>query len=193
MYEESASVPLIMAGPRIRPGAAVDTPVSLVDCYPTILDAVGRGAEAGGMALPGRSLFEIAARPYDAQRLAFSEYHAAGSVSGAYMLRRGDMKYIHYTHYRPELFNLRVDPEELDDLALDGRHESELEVFRELLSGICDPERTDAMAKADQEALIAQHGGAQAIVARGGSSYTPIPGEEVRLMGNGEGSPGGAP
>ena len=191
MYEESAAVPLIMAGPRVRPGARVDTPVSLVDCYPTILDAVGHGAPAAGTALPGRSLFDIASNPYDAQRVAFSEYHAAGSVSGAYMLRRGNLKYIHYTHYRPELFNLRDDPEELDDLALDGRHEPELEIFRELLSGICDPECTDAAAKADQEALIERHGGVQAIVARGGSSYTPIPGEEVRLMGNEESAAGG--
>ncbi|GAB2916191.1 sulfatase-like hydrolase/transferase [Paralcaligenes sp. KSB-10] len=182
MYEESVSVPLIMSGPRVAQQAVVDTPVSLVDCYPTILDAVGQDLE--GAELPGRSLFEIAAKPYDGQRAVFSEYHAAGSVSAAYMLRKGDKKYICYTGYRPELFDLKHDPEEFQDLALGGRHESELTAFAETLAGICDPGQTDAQAKVDQGRLIAQHGGADAIVRRGGSSYTPIPGEPVRLIGH---------
>lgn len=182
MYEESASVPMIMAGPRFKPGAVVKTPVSLVDCYPTILDAVGQSLDDAP--LSGQSLFDIAAQPYDPERLVFSEYHAAGSVSGAYMLRKGDKKYIHYTNYRPELFDLSADPEELHDLALDGAHEAELAAFNQALQGICNPEKTDAMAKAAQEALIEQHGGVDAIVKRGGSSYTPIPGEDVKLMGH---------
>ena len=180
LYEESSSVPMIMAGPRVKPNTVVKTPVSLVDCYPTILDAVGQNLD--GASLPGRSLFDIAAEPYDSERIVFSEYHAAGSVSGAYMLRKGDKKYIHYTGYCPELFDLRADPEELRDMALEGGHEAELAAFNGALHEICDPEETDAMAKAAQEALIAQHGGAEAIIKRGGSSYTPIPGEDVKLV-----------
>jgi choline-sulfatase len=38
LYQESVAVPMLMAGPGIRPGA-VETPVSLIDLYPTILDA----------------------------------------------------------------------------------------------------------------------------------------------------------
>ena len=182
MYEESASVPMIMSGPRLKANSVVRTPVSLVDCYPTILQAVGQ--ELDGAPLSGDSLFEIAARPYDEQRIVFSEYHAAGSVSGAYMLRKGDQKYIHYTGYRPELFNLKSDPQELNDLAKAGTHENDLEQFHRDLLAICDPQQTDTLAKADQERLIAEHGGVQAIVKRGGSSYTPIPGEDVKLIGN---------
>ena len=39
--EGSARVPLIMAGPGIKEGQVVDTPVSLIDIAPTILDMAG--------------------------------------------------------------------------------------------------------------------------------------------------------
>ena len=41
LYEESAAVPLILAGPGVPAGQVSDDPVSLVDCHPTILEAVG--------------------------------------------------------------------------------------------------------------------------------------------------------
>jgi choline-sulfatase len=112
----------------------------------------------------------------------FSEYHAAGSVSAAYMLRQGHHKFIHYTGHAPELFDLHADPEEQDDLAGCAEAAPLLEHFDALLRSVCDPEATDARAKRDQAALIERSGGAKAILARGGSSYTPIPGEVVQLL-----------
>ena len=50
------------------------------------------------------------------------------------------------------------------------------------LNAICDPQAMDQLAKQDQLALIQANGGEQKILARGGSSYTPIPGEEVKLL-----------
>ena len=41
MYEESAAIPFIAAGPAIEAGKVVDTPISLVDCYRSVLEAVG--------------------------------------------------------------------------------------------------------------------------------------------------------
>ena len=183
MYEESAAVPMMLAGPGLPAGRRVRTPVSHVDLYPTVLQAVGVPPPADEPPRPGRSLLELAEpAPGDEARWVFSEYHAAGSVSAAYMLRQGRHKYIHYTGHAPELFDLEADPEEMDDLA--GRPDAQalLGHFERLLHTVCDPQATDARAKRDQAALIRQHGGAPAILARGGSSYTPIPGEEVRLM-----------
>ena len=40
LYEESVAVPLIVAGPDVTP-ARSEAPVSLLDLYPTVLDAVG--------------------------------------------------------------------------------------------------------------------------------------------------------
>ncbi|VCU68243.1 Choline-sulfatase [Pigmentiphaga humi] len=179
MYEESAGIPMLAAGPGLPAGKKVRTPVSHLDCYPTVMQTAGLETPAG---LAGRSLFDIAREPDDAHRTILSEYHAAGSVSAAYMLRRGRHKYIHYTGYAPELFDLERDPEELDDLA--GRPESRplLDGFEAHLRTLCDPEAVDRQAKRDQAEMIARHGGTEAILKRGGSSYTPIPGEEVKLL-----------
>ena len=59
-YEESAGVPLIVAGPGVPAGRVVATPVSHIDCAPTILEATGVPARVGGQPLPGASLFAVA-------------------------------------------------------------------------------------------------------------------------------------
>lgn len=181
MYEESAGIPMLAAGPGIAAGRRVHTPVSHVDFYPSILQAVGASAPA--LKRPGRSFFDIADAPFDANRTVFSEYHAAGGVSAAYMLRQGSFKYIHYTGFAPELFNLDEDPDEIRDLAADPAMADILARFRSQLEAICDPDATDRAAKCDQQRMIQAHGGVQRILARGGSSYTPIPGEAVKLLG----------
>ena len=50
---------------------------------------------------------------------ALSQCHAAGAASGAYMLRKGQWKYIHYVGFEPELFDLKADPKDIADLAQD--------------------------------------------------------------------------
>ncbi|HQZ05973.1 MAG TPA: sulfatase-like hydrolase/transferase [Burkholderiaceae bacterium] len=183
MYEESAAVPMVSFGPGVRAGAKVQTPVSHVDFFPSILQAVG-AQSLTPPDLPGTSFFDLADAPYDPDRVVFSEYHAAGGVSAAYMLRKGDYKYIHYTGFVPELFDLRADPDEVNDRAGDQAMRGVLVDFERELNAICDPVAVDREAKRDQSALIAAHGGVQKILARGGSSYTPIPGEAVSLIGN---------
>ena len=183
LYEESAAVPMLAAGPGVAVGHRVRTPVSHVDFFPSILQAVG-ASHLMAPDLPGASFFDLAQRPYDPLRAVFSEYHAAGSVSAAYMLRQGPYKYIHYTGFAPELFDLEADPDEVKDLAADPAMAVVLARFRESLEKICDPVATDLAAKQDQQTLVTAHGGVQKILARGGSSYTPIPGESVKLLGH---------
>ena len=108
--------------------------------------------------VPGRSLRALAAEPYDPDRVVFSEYHAVGAVSGGFMVRRGDWKYIYYVSTEPELFNLADDPESPQP----QRNPTLTEVrasLHEALLAICDPEVTNDPAFADQAALIALHGG----------------------------------
>jgi len=173
MYQESVSVPLILAGPGIASGK-VDTPVSLLDLSETILDHFGVDVPAaadtgrGGTApavRPGRSLYRIASDPEDPGRPIFSEYHAAGAVSGAFMIRAGRWKYIHYVGFAPELFDLQTDPEETTNLANRAEYRSVCRDLHDRLGAICDPEATDAQAHADQAALVESLGGREAVLA----------------------------
>jgi arylsulfatase A-like enzyme len=38
------------------------------------------------------------------------------------MIRTADWKYIHYEHFRPQLFHLQADPQELQDLGTSAEH-----------------------------------------------------------------------
>jgi choline-sulfatase len=180
LYEESAGVPLIVAGPDVPSGRVVETPVSHIDCAPTILEAVGAPARVRGRALPGASLFAVAGG-HQPRRPVISEYHAIGSVAGAYMLRFGRYKYCHYVAYEPQLFDLEADPEELVDLARDPRYATVLAQGEQLLRATLDPEATDARAKRRQAELLASFGGREKALARGDLGFTPAPGTAAEM------------
>ena len=171
LYQESVCVPMIMAGPYVPKGAC-DTPVSLLDLSKTI--ATHFGADIDG-AQGIQTLSEIAAAPTDPDRVIFSEYHAAGAVSGGFMLRKSRWKYNHYVGFAPELFDLKTDPEELTDLAGDPAYAATLAELDAALRQICDPDAVDAQAFADQAALIAGHGGRDAALKLGAPGATPPP------------------
>jgi choline-sulfatase len=178
MYEESAAIPMIMAGPDVAEGRAVDAPVSLVDLYRTILDGAGCPVPEQDEGLPSQSLWRIAdgLRP---ARTILSEYHAAASVTGTFMIRHGRWKYVHYTGMRPELFDLEADPGEMRDLAADPASRAVLAECESRLRAICDPDAVSRQAFADQSARIAAFGGPERILQRGDFGYTPAPGEKA--------------
>jgi choline-sulfatase len=174
LYQESVAVPMIAAGPGVAPGVCA-TPVDLLDLFPTILQGAGLDPAREIDDRPGRSLLDIAAAPAEPERVIFSEYHAAGSNTAGFMLRRGRWKYHHYVRFRPELFDLEIDPEELRDLAEDPAHAGVLREMEAALRRICDPDAVDARAKADQRALVERFGGVEAAARLGSSSATPVP------------------
>ncbi|MEM9048725.1 MAG: sulfatase-like hydrolase/transferase [Pseudomonadota bacterium] len=170
LYRESVDVPLIMAGPGIDTGICA-TPVSLIDLSQTIARHFGTEIEAPGT----DDLRALATAPPNPERPVFSEYHAAGAVSGAFMLRRGRWKYHHYIGFPPELFDLREDPEERRDLAGDPGYHAVLAEMEAALRDIVDPDAADAQAFADQAALIERVGGRDAALNLGASAATPPP------------------
>jgi choline-sulfatase len=174
MYEETAAVPLIMSGADIPSGRVVATPSSHVDVYPFIMQCVGaKVPDDDGH--PGYSLLDIA-DGFEPPRTVLSEYHGMGSTTGAFMIRNGPYKYVHYVSYGPQLFDLSRDPEELTDLAPDPAYARVLDECRALLYGICDPDEVDRRAKARQRELLEQNGGRDAVIARGDLGFSPPPG-----------------
>ena len=182
MYEEASAVPLILAGADVPVGAEIDTPVSLVDCHPSVLQALGCPEHADDADLPGESLWEIAAAD-DHERMVFAEYHAIASRNAFYMLRDRRYKLIYHVDAPAQLFDLRDDPLELQDLAhrTDAEAQRLLAEYESRLRQIVDPEAMDARAKADQQRRIESLGGREAVVARGAFINSPVPGENPQF------------
>jgi choline-sulfatase len=178
MYEEIARVPMILAGPGVPQGRRVDTPASHVDAFPTILESAGVDFARVRDGHPGVSLFDLAdgAQP---KRTVLSEYHGMGSTTGAFAIRHGRYKYVHYAKYPPQLFDLERDPEEIDDLAGDPAHAGVVAQCRSALYAVLDPVAVDERAKRRQAELLERNGGRQAVIDRGDLGFTPAPGQAV--------------
>ena len=139
--------------------------MSLVDCYSTVLEAVG--CPVSGRRPRAAVALAVGDRRGRAVPIAhvLSEYHAAASITGTFMIRHGRWKYIYHVGYRPELFDLESDPGETTDLAEQPDMAPVLAECEAALLRICDPEAVSAEAFADQRRRIAQHGGRDAIMA----------------------------
>lgn len=128
-YEEAIRIPLVIAGPGVPQGEVVHEPVYNHDLAPTIVDAAG--AEAGrtqdgvsllprlhGEELPPRALALEAlapALPYEIGNEVFDHQVPF------YGVRTERWKYINWSFGAEELYDLRHDPYELENLADDPR------------------------------------------------------------------------
>ncbi len=180
MYEEVAGVPLIIKGPGIPRGKKINEPANHVDTYPFILECAGESAPEMYDGHPGHSLFDLA-RGSSPDRNVLTEYHGMGSTTGAFMIRHGRYKYVHYVAYPAQLFDLETDPEELRDLASDSAYSDVVTECRSCLYKICDPAEVDARAKKRQAELLAENGGRDAVIERGDLGFTPPPGYPIVL------------
>jgi choline-sulfatase len=178
LYQESVRVPMVVVGAGVNPGVC-ETPVDLLDLFPTILQGVGIEPAPEMQNRPGRSLLELAEAPAEPERVVFSEYHAAGSNTAGFMVRKGRYKFHYYVRYRPELFDLVTDSEELVDLASDPAYGEVLRAMEAELRAICDPEAVDALAKVDQLRMIERLGGVQVASHMGAGGATPVPQEAL--------------
>ena len=176
MLEESVGVPLIMSGPDIPAGHVVDTPANLLDLYPFFMECTGETSpDTVTPDHPGIDVMRLIAGE-GGTRAVFSEYHAMGSKTAAYMIRKGPYKLITYADYPPQLFDLNEDPEELNDLAEDENAKPILEELMGALFKICDPQAVDTVAKDAQKKLLKKSGGRDAVIERGDLGFSVPPG-----------------
>ncbi|MEM6310350.1 MAG: sulfatase-like hydrolase/transferase [Pseudomonadota bacterium] len=167
MYENSARVPLILAGPGVATGERAD-PVTLIDIAPTVVEAFG--LESG--LYTGRSLRAVA----EPDRTVISEYHDGGAPVGMTMVRwnTGDQawKYVHYAEgYPPQLFELTQDPEEQNDLS--SARPDVIAEGRRRMYEILDPEEVNTRALKDQAHKVDALGGRAVLEAMEQWNYTP--------------------
>ena len=168
---------MIVAGPDVPAGSVVSAPVTLVDAFPSIIEAAGLAPHPDDRDLPGASLWAMANGDVP-ERTVLCEYHAVGAAAATYMIRRGRFKYVHYVGMPPQLFDLAADPEERRDLGSDPACRAAVADCEAALRGVVDPEVADRLARSDQRARIDQFGGREAVIRRGSFGHSPIPGEK---------------
>lgn len=147
-YEGSVGIPLVMRGPGIEAGRDIDSPVSLVDLYPTIMDLYNLKIERE---LPGYSwLPEAQGVPSQRTREVFAEYHWNFYPQGWFSLIDRRYKYVYHCNRRSQLFDLLNDPHELRDLANKSDYTEILIKMEQRLRSICNPDEISRTAKSDQ-------------------------------------------
>ena len=138
-FEEIQRIGMILSGPPVaQPGRTIPQWASLLDVYPTVLDAAG--AELDPAAVHGRSLLPLL-RGEEVQWRdeAFVEFFGLGNLSATLLTcRHGDLKYGWNCTSRDELYDLAADPYEtvnrIDDPAYAdavGQMRRRIEAFME--------------------------------------------------------------
>ncbi|MCS6850699.1 MAG: sulfatase [Gemmataceae bacterium] len=132
LWERSTRVPLIFAGPGVRPGGRSSRPVELLDVYPTLVELCGLAPRDD---LEGHSLGPLlrdaaAARPWPA---------ITSHNQGNHAVRSEQWRYIRYADGSEELYDLRHDPREWTNLASDPRYAAVLAEHRRWLPAVDEP------------------------------------------------------
>jgi len=118
LWEKTTQVPFIVVAPGVtQPGTVYESPVNLLDIYPTLLDLCGFEEK---MELDGKSLVEVLKNPeYERKRPALMTYG-----KGNHAIRTDRWRYIHYEDETEELYDHRNDPREWNNLAGDDQYEN---------------------------------------------------------------------
>ena len=128
-YEESIRIPFIVRGPGVRAGSVVRRQVSNVDFAPTLLDAA---RARPGRTMDGVSLLPATRNPDHLPRRVV-ELEATGplfAVEGFPMaydkpytgVRTQRFKYVRWSYGDEELYDLRTDRYELNNVVNDPRY-----------------------------------------------------------------------
>ena len=152
----------------------ISTQASLVDIHPTILQATGLGLSSNDLDLPGSSLLDLVAGE-SPDRLVLSEYHDGGSITGMFMIRKDQYKFVYYPGYRPQLFDLEKDPYESTDLGTEISYREEIKACHQALCKLVDAEQVNELAFSDQTARIRELGGRKAIESMENFDQSPVP------------------
>ena len=124
LWERTSNVPFIWAGPGVSKGAVVDTTVSLLDTYPTLVELAGLPRKEK---LDGISLAPILNAPSNAKDRTVLQT----SDAGVFSLINQQWRYIHHGPGEEELYDLGADPEEHHNLATNSKYAETIASFRD--------------------------------------------------------------
>jgi len=140
LYEESIRIPMIISSPGIPDkdkGKLAPANVLNIDIAPTILELAGLEVPE---LIDGKSLAPLLSKPGNDIRNEFFMEHAGiidveNPIPDSYGVRSSDWKYIRYINAEPEveeLYYLKNDPYEIQNLATQEKHLNTLAHLRKL-------------------------------------------------------------
>ena len=111
LWDGSTRVPLIFAGPGVKPGQRCTKPAELLDIYPTLVELCGVPARTD---LEGLSLVpQLKDANTQRQRPAITSHN-----QGNHGIRSERWRYIRYADGSEELYDMQADPNEWTNLAV---------------------------------------------------------------------------
>jgi choline-sulfatase len=147
-FEGSARVPLMIAGPGIKPRLHLE-PSSNLDVTPTMTDLAGISMEDVQPWTDGISLVPVM-KGEGRTASVLMEYAAEGSYAPLVCIREGKWKYIHCVLDPDQLFELDSDPLELRNLADDPDFADVVASFRKKREERWDMGAFDAAVRESQ-------------------------------------------
>ena len=125
LWERTSNVPFIWAGPGVKKGVVTDVTASLIDMYPTFVEMCG--LPRPHQKLEGTSLASTLEKPEVANdRDVYLPYMAPGE----YAIINKDWRYISYGDDGEELYDLKSDPNEWNNLAENPNYEDTKRLLR---------------------------------------------------------------
>lgn len=133
LWSKATRIPFVFAGPGIQKGIQVSDPVSLIDFYPTIIDLCGIQGEPNSntnqLKLDGRSLKPVLAGEglimgpeYTISYVSSGKYAETAGIPESYKnhhtsIITSEYRYIRCYNGEEELYDITLDPGEINNLA----------------------------------------------------------------------------
>jgi len=134
LWQRTSHVPLIWSGKGIANNERVETTVSLVDIYPTLIELCDLPVERQ---MDGVSLVPSLEDPSaSTDRDVFLPSHRRGS----YAVINMNWRYIYYNDGTEELYNVKEDPNEWDNLAGELKFKNLIQNFKKSAPSVFAPE-----------------------------------------------------